>query len=147
MGRVQAKLPSKLKAAGALQTLLPAPYPATDTDPALDEVWPAAVPDGFKTLTGTFLNPLGLTHTGRALKTTSSLKQGKRPHKNKGDPVYLSLKLLLLGATSRLSTHAAKWSLPWVSKTQERLTRAQPSPRRGLAAMTSAVPAGPMMRV
>lgn len=67
------------------------------------------------TLVGTFPNPLGPclpTHTVRALETTTSLKQGERPHINKGDPVDLALKPLLLEAAFCLSDAAAKWSLP-----------------------------------
>lgn len=54
----------------------------------------------------------------RALETTSSLKQGERPHINKGDPVNLALEPLLLEAAFCLSD-AAKWSLPGVSRLRQ----------------------------
>lgn len=39
-------------------------------------------------------------------------KQVKRPHNNKGDPVHMALRLLLLGAATRLSIYVTKLSLP-----------------------------------
>lgn len=54
----------------------------------------------------------------RALETTSSLKQGERPHINKGDPVNLALEPLLLEAAFCLSD-AAKRSLPGVSRLRQ----------------------------
>lgn len=65
------------------------------------------------------LGPCPPTHTVRALETTSSLKQGERPHINKGDPVNLAaLEPLLLEAAFCLS-EAAKWSLPGMSRPRQ----------------------------
>lgn len=113
--------PSQSKAAGALQTpnsLLgsvppPTPEPLKDADPA----WATSgrLSSKTATLVGTFPNPLDPclpTHTVRALETTFSLKQGETAHINKGDPVDLALKPLLLEAAFCLSDTAAKWSLP-----------------------------------
>lgn len=82
--------------------------------PAWAEVWRAVVQDGFQHWWKPSPILLGLslrTHTVRALETIYTLEPVKRPYINKGDPVYLLLKPLLLEAAFRLSVHAAKWSL------------------------------------
>lgn len=75
--------------------------PQTQTLPGV--VWQAAVHDGFNTLMRIFLNP-----SGPQFPQPYWEGLGDNLHKNKGDPVYLALKLLILGTISRLSIHAAK---------------------------------------